>query len=99
MHFYKNLNKAQKDQFPKAAYKEGHEEVGYIYLSLHLGEQYVRFRFYAATSGMSRLFLRSKSIHKRMSELLHAAGGIIGLISIETSEFPLLEDSSQKIDI
>jgi hypothetical protein len=88
-----------RNEFPSATYKDGYEEIGYIYLYLHLGERYVRFRFWAATSDMSRLFLRSKTIHNTMAKLLHSAGGLIGLIMVERSEYPLLENASQKIDI
>jgi hypothetical protein len=71
--------------------------IGYIYLYLHIGSKFVRFRYWAATSDMSRLFLESQSIRKRFLDVVNAAKGIAGLIFTESDEYPLLIDSQQKI--
>ena len=65
---------------------------GIIDLDISLGKRYVRFSFTPVTSGMSRLFLESEAIQRRFLELLHSAKGVLGLIFIESDEYPLLEN-------
>ncbi|MFC7882519.1 hypothetical protein ACFUVV_11675 [Streptomyces sp. NPDC057376] len=58
----------------------GRVQIGYVYLAvryesfLHPG--YASLEFWAATSGMSRLFARSASIRKTFTDLTAAVGGV-----------------------
>lgn len=71
---------------------EGREYIGigYIYLSIRLGEYFVGLSFAAATTSMSLLFLNSKTVHQRFLDLLEAASGVLGLIDVEEGGYQLL---------
>lgn len=71
--------------------------VGYIYLTVHLGQRYALFEYTAATTRMSLLFRESRSIHSVFLDLLARAGGGAGLIDVETDEHLLLSDPSRSV--
>jgi hypothetical protein len=71
--------------------------VGYIYLWIDAGHQFVSFSYTAATSSMSLLLANSNAVHQRFLEILNAAGGIIALIFVEEYECPILGSTDQKI--
>ena len=46
---------------------------------------------------MSLLFLESPSVRDRLSDVLRDAGGIAGVIDVETDEFRVLNDPAKSI--
>jgi len=53
-----------------------------IYLTIRRGNAYVKLRFAAATSSMSRLFVESTSIHDTFRRILIEAQGVLGQIDL-----------------
>ncbi|MFC9466910.1 hypothetical protein [Streptomyces coelicoflavus] len=60
--------------------ENGRVRIGYVYLTVRfkslLDPAYTSMEFWAATSGMSRLFERSASIRKTFTDLTAAVGGV-----------------------
>lgn len=71
--------------------------LGMIDLSIECGRQFAELSYTAATSHVSRLFLYSQTVWMRFTDLLHSAGGIMGLLDIESYEYPLLENPDVRL--
>jgi hypothetical protein len=70
-------------------------EVGYIYLTIRLGCLDAELSLQAATSGMSRLFVKSTSIRGRFQKLLDEGGGVVAWLDMEDGEFHSLAEPSR----
>lgn len=87
----------ERDGFEVIKDGKAYYRLGMIYLHVRCGQEYAEFAYFAATSGMSRLFLNSTTIQYRFLELLSFADGILGLFDIESFEYPLLENTSVRL--
>ena len=71
--------------------------IGFIYLTVGVGERYALFTFSAPTSDISRLFEDSAAIRGRFARLLAENGGLIGLFDQHGPPFRLLPDLERSV--
>jgi hypothetical protein len=72
--------------------------IGYIYVSVRLGSEYLELVFSGDNSRINKLFLDSRSIQNRLIEFMRDTGGLFGILDLEIDYYLLTPALDRKID-
>ncbi|WP_310485841.1 hypothetical protein [Chamaesiphon sp. VAR_48_metabat_403] len=71
--------------------------IGFIYVYVRLGSEYLELVFSGDSSRINKLFLDSRSIQNRFIEFMHDTGGLFGLLDLEINYYLLTPTLDRKI--
>jgi hypothetical protein len=72
--------------------------IGYIYLKIRAGYNYVELSFTTETSHLSKLFSDSGAIQAKFIDFMNETDGLFGILDLERDDYLLLTDLARKID-
>jgi hypothetical protein len=71
--------------------------IGFIYVYVRLGGEYLEVVFTGESSQINKLFLDSRSIQNRLIEFMHDTGGLFGLLDLGANYYLLTPTLDRKI--
>jgi hypothetical protein len=72
--------------------------IGWIYIFVRLGCEYVELVFSGDSSRINKLFLDSKSIQNRLIKFMNDTGGLFGILDLGANYYLLTPELNLKID-